>query len=300
MSRFDFLKDVDNNLYNLCLQVEEKQNDDIDVFMLKCRRVLEYLVNLAGCEGKNLNDKIWDIPNKIYISNALKYELVFLKGLCNENIHLDNQSANNVNKTRVIDILENACHLIIKHTYETSFLYEHKIKDAEEVQRLLNTKESKKQHQPLAREEGRIREEYYRHSYIETKESKHLSKLQKAKEIEYQLEVRKNEFWKKFKEEDSAKRKYEDEKSKIEELHRRDKEIKDLENQRLAEEWLKAREIEKEEYRRYMEEYNRSEQQRLAKEAENKRIQEEKQKISYRLFAQSAKLLRTIYNKIKK
>ena len=104
MSRFDFIKDVDNNLYNLCLQMEEKKNDDIDIFMLKCRRVLEYLVNLAGCEGRNLNDKIWNMPTKMYISNQLKRELVYVKGLCNENIHLDNLSANNVNRTRVIEV----------------------------------------------------------------------------------------------------------------------------------------------------------------------------------------------------
>ena len=43
----------------------EKKNDDIDIFMLKCRRVLEYLVNLAGCEGRNPIEDYYKINNEL-------------------------------------------------------------------------------------------------------------------------------------------------------------------------------------------------------------------------------------------
>ena len=199
MSRFDFIKDVDNNLYNLCLQVEEKQNDDIDVFMLKCRRVLEYLVNLAGCEGKNLNDKIWNISTKMYISNQLKHELVYVKGLCNENIHLDNQSANNVNRARVIDVLENACRTIIRNADATRFLYECKIREAEEAERrcivLEEAKKAEEQRRRLTREIEererlrRISQDAQLYIISQEEEARRLLRLREEEELERRQRV---------------------------------------------------------------------------------------------------------------
>lgn len=199
MSRFDFIKDVDNNLYNLCLQVEEKQNDDIDVFMLKCRRVLEYLVNLAGCEGKNLNDKIWNISTKMYISNQLKHELVYVKGLCNENIHLDNQSANSVKRDRVIDVLENACRTIIKNSDATKFLYEGKIREAEEAERrcivLEEAKKAEEQRRRLTREIEererlrRISQDAQLYIISQEEEARRLLRLREEEELERRQRV---------------------------------------------------------------------------------------------------------------
>ena len=234
MSRFDFIKDVDNNLYNLCLQMEEKKNDDIDIFMLKCRRVLEYLVNLAGCEGRNLNDKIWNMPTKMYISNQLKRELVYVKGLCNENIHLDNLSANNVNRTRVIEVLENACRTVIKNANATSYLYELKSKESEEaecrriekererLQKIQKTKETqrilriseteKEKYQRIAAEEAKEREEYLYRLAIEAEKNKRLCKTSQEEEARKLLKAREEKIERRLRVEQERLRRIEEEK----------------------------------------------------------------------------------------
>lgn len=258
MSRFDFVKDVDNNLYNLCVQVEEKQNDDIDVFMLKCRRVMEYLVNLAGCEGKNLNDKIWNISTKMYISNQLKHELVYVKGLCNENIHLDNQSANSVNRARVIEVLENACRTVIKNANATSYLYELKTKEAEEaecrriekererLQKIQKTKETqrilriseteKEKYQRIAAEEAKEREEYLCRLAIEAEKYKRLCKTSQEEEAKKLLKAREEKIERRLRVEQERLRRIEEEKEQ--------ERLRSIRQEEEAKQLLKAREEE--------------------------------------------------------
>ncbi len=113
MSRFDFLKSKDQKLYKLCTQVEERVNDDADVFMLKCRRALECVVTVAGCNGKSLYEKVNDIKNNLQISREMQHEIFALKDMCNENIHFEEKSRSEVDVARTLAKLEHICHWLV-------------------------------------------------------------------------------------------------------------------------------------------------------------------------------------------
>lgn len=113
MSRFDFLKSKDQKLYKLCVQVEERVNDDADVFMLKCRRALECVVTVAGCNGKSLYEKVNDIKNNLQISREMQHEIFALKDMCNENIHFEEKSRSEVDVAGTIAKLEHICHWLV-------------------------------------------------------------------------------------------------------------------------------------------------------------------------------------------
>lgn len=113
MSRFDFLKSKDQKLYKLCTQVEERLNDDADVFMLKCRRALECVVTVAGCNGKSLYEKVNDIKNNLQISREMQHEIFALKDMCNENIHFEEKSRSEVDVAGTLAKLEHICHWLV-------------------------------------------------------------------------------------------------------------------------------------------------------------------------------------------
>lgn len=113
MSRFDFLKSKDPKLYKLCTQVEERVNDDADVFMLKCRRALECVVTVAGCNGKSLYEKVNDIKNNLQISREMQHEIFVLKDMCNENIHFEEKSRSEVDVAGTLAKLEHICHWLV-------------------------------------------------------------------------------------------------------------------------------------------------------------------------------------------
>lgn len=113
MSRFDFLKSKDQKLYKLCTQVEERVNDDADVFMLKCRRALECIVTIAGCNGRSLYEKLNDIKNNLQISREMQHEIFALKDMCNENIHFEEKSRSEVDVAGTLAKLEHICHWLV-------------------------------------------------------------------------------------------------------------------------------------------------------------------------------------------
>lgn len=113
MSRFDFIRFRDRKLYDLCIQVEERIDDSQDVFTLKCRRALEYIISLTGAKGKNLYERILDIKNNLAISSNIQREFLILKDICNENIHIDYSSQKNIDVYEVIKKLELICHWLI-------------------------------------------------------------------------------------------------------------------------------------------------------------------------------------------
>ena len=113
MSRFDFLKNKDQKLYKLCTQVEERVNDDVDVFMLKCRRALECVVTVAGCNGRSLYEKVNDINNNLKISREMQHEIFVLKDMCNENIHFEEKAREEVDVTGTLAKLEHICHWLV-------------------------------------------------------------------------------------------------------------------------------------------------------------------------------------------
>ena len=113
MSRFDFLKSKDQKLYKLCTQVEERVNDDADVFMLKCRRALECVVTVAGCNGRSLYEKVNDIKNNLQISREMQHEIFALKDMCNENIHFEEKSRSEVDVAGTLAKLEHICHWLV-------------------------------------------------------------------------------------------------------------------------------------------------------------------------------------------
>lgn len=113
MSRFDFLKSKDQKLYKLCTQVEECVNDDADVFMLKCRRALECVVTVAGCNGRSLYEKVNDINNNLQISREMQHEIFVLKDMCNENIHFEEKAREEVDVTGTLAKLEHICHWLV-------------------------------------------------------------------------------------------------------------------------------------------------------------------------------------------
>lgn len=113
MSRFDFLKSKDQKLYKLCTQVEERVNDDADVFMLKCRRALECVVTVVGCNGRSLYEKVNDIKNNLQISRDMQHEIFALKDMCNENIHFEEKSRSEVDVAGTLAKLEHICHWLV-------------------------------------------------------------------------------------------------------------------------------------------------------------------------------------------
>lgn len=113
MSRFDFLKSKDQKLYKLCTQLEERVNDDADVFMLKCRRALECVVTVAGCNGRSLYEKVNDIKNNLQISREMQHEIFALKDMCNENIHFEEKSRSEVDVAGTLAKLEHICHWLV-------------------------------------------------------------------------------------------------------------------------------------------------------------------------------------------
>lgn len=114
MSRFDFIKNKDTNLYKLCLETESRANDDLDIFMLKCRRALECIVTIAGCKGNNLYQKVDDINNNLNISRDMKHKIFVLKDICNENIHFeDEMQGEKVDAYMVLDQLNEICHWLV-------------------------------------------------------------------------------------------------------------------------------------------------------------------------------------------
>lgn len=113
MSRFDFLKSKDQKLYKLCTQVEERVNDDADVFMIKCRRALECVVTVAGCNGRSLYEKVNDIKNNLQISREMQHEIFALKDMCNENIHFEEKSRSEVDVAGTLAKLEHICHWLV-------------------------------------------------------------------------------------------------------------------------------------------------------------------------------------------
>lgn len=113
MSRFDFLKSKDQKLYKLCTQVEERVNDDADVFMLKCRRALECIVTVAGCNGRSLYEKVNDIKNNLQISREMQHEIFALKDMCNENIHFEEKSRSEIDVAGTLAKLEHICHWLV-------------------------------------------------------------------------------------------------------------------------------------------------------------------------------------------
>ena len=62
MSRFDFLKDKFQPLYDRCTQAE--QSTDISVKMLKIRQTLEYLVRELGEDGNDLFNNIGSLSDR--------------------------------------------------------------------------------------------------------------------------------------------------------------------------------------------------------------------------------------------
>lgn len=115
MSRFDFIKKKDAKLYELCLQAEKRLNDDIDVFMLKCRRALERIVTLAGCRGNNLYQKVDDINYNLKISSEMKRKIFTFKDICNENIHYEDETQNkNVDANDVLKQLVVICRWLVE------------------------------------------------------------------------------------------------------------------------------------------------------------------------------------------
>lgn len=115
MSRFAFIKNKDANLYKLCLQAEERVTDDIDVYMLKCRRALECIVTIAGCRGNNLYQKVEDINNNLKISREMKHKIFKFKDACNENIHYEDETGcNKADAYVVLDQLEEICHWLVE------------------------------------------------------------------------------------------------------------------------------------------------------------------------------------------
>lgn len=114
MSRFDFIKNKDANLYKLCLQAEERVTDDLDVFMLKCRRALECVVTIAGCRGNNLYQKVDDINNNLKISKEMKHKIFMLKDVCNENIHYeDEEQCKSADAYIILNQLDEICHWLV-------------------------------------------------------------------------------------------------------------------------------------------------------------------------------------------
>lgn len=113
MSRFVFLKSKDQKLYKLCIQVEERVNDDVDVFMLKCRRALECVVTVAGCNGRSLYEKVNDINNNLKISREMQHEIFVLKDMCNENIHFEEKAREEVDVVGTLAKLEHICHWLV-------------------------------------------------------------------------------------------------------------------------------------------------------------------------------------------
>ena len=113
MSRFYFLKSKDQKLYKLCTQVEERVNDDADVFMLKCRRALECIVTVAGCNGRSLYEKVNDIKNNLQISKEMQHEIFALKDMCNENIHFEEKNRSEVDVAGTLAKLEHICHWLV-------------------------------------------------------------------------------------------------------------------------------------------------------------------------------------------
>lgn len=88
-------------------------NDDADVFMLKCRRALECVVTVAGCNGRSLYEKVNGIKNNLQISREMQHEIFALKDMCNENIHFEEKSRSEVDVAGTLAKLEHICHWLV-------------------------------------------------------------------------------------------------------------------------------------------------------------------------------------------
>ena len=85
MSRFDFLKDKFQPLYDRCTQAE--QSTDISVKMLKIRQTLEYLVRELGEDGNDLFNNIGSLSDRDILDENISKLFQRTRMITNRGIH---------------------------------------------------------------------------------------------------------------------------------------------------------------------------------------------------------------------